>query len=246
MVNEADQILAKVRAAYAECRSYRDDGVVTTTFFGPQKRTERLPFSTRFVRPDGFLFEFRSRRWEDEWDQYAVWMEAGRPKTWWTVPSEGDDAKTLGHALAAATGVSAGSAWRVPSLLMPELKRRDGAPTPPPAVADFVASPEALLQNCVVVQRQYRFGAPPDQIWIDRSSFMIRKVVEPRRVLGPMPPEAIEHLKATHPELAAEMVQRSIEWAARPPVEIGSVTTYEALFDAEIKPEELRYTPPSE
>src|SRR5438309_634374 len=99
MPMEPADILARVAAAYASCTTYRDSGVVTTTFFGPE-RVRRQPFSTRFIRNSGFLFEFRSRRGEEHWDQFAVWTVNGRARTWWSAMPERDGAESLGMALA--------------------------------------------------------------------------------------------------------------------------------------------------
>lgn len=248
MGSEADQILASVRAAYAECHSYKDAGAVTTTFFGPSKRTRRLPFSTRFSRQHGFLFEFRDRRGEEEWDQFAVWIDAGQPRTFWSVRPERDDPPTLGRALAGATGISGGSAFRVPHLLMPELTNRVAEPAQMSPAAKIIEVPEAALQNCVVVEVPRR-SISIEQFWIDRSTFLIRRVVEPRHSLGPPPREMFEQAKARRPELAAELAaefDRRLADAARNPVEVEQVTTYDAVFNADIAPEELRFALPSE
>jgi hypothetical protein len=229
-------------AAYASCTTYRDSGVVTTTFFSPARRVERRPFSTRFVRNGGFVFEYRRRRGEEDWDQHAVWIENGRTRTWWSAMPERDGAESLGMALAGATGVSGGSAYRAPHLLMPELDDNSGARPPRPAT--LLAIPEAAVENCLVIERPRGLGTS-EQMWIDRSTFLIRRVVEPRHSLGPPPPEAIERLRATHPEQAAELAKRFAERAGRDPVEVEKITTYEAEFNPAIDPSELTFVPPA-
>jgi hypothetical protein len=60
------EILDKMVAVYASCSSYVDKGQVKTTFFensGP--RTTKRPFSTAFVRPSRFRFEFEDRGIDD-------------------------------------------------------------------------------------------------------------------------------------------------------------------------------------
>ena len=60
---EDAEILGRIREAYAECESYQDEGDVTTVFFleDGERSTHVRPFTTAFVRPDRFRFEFRSR-----------------------------------------------------------------------------------------------------------------------------------------------------------------------------------------
>ncbi len=238
MSSEADQILARVATAYAECRSYRDEGVVTTTFYNGRKRTERLPFSTRFVRPDGFLFEFRSRRGEDDWDQYAIWNESGQTRSWWSIRPGVEIAKTLRLALAGATGVSSGAAFRVPHLLMPTL---GGRPAPGPAC--LIASPEAAKLNCVIVEIPRHCGGVK-QYWIEETSFLVRKVVEPRHALEPPSGASLETLKSTHPGLA-ENIERSSSMKSER-TEVEEVTTYEPAFDVDIEAADLVFVPPFE
>lgn len=208
-------------------------------FFDARKRTDRQPFSTRFVRPGGFFFEFRSRRGEDDWDQYAIWNEGEKTRTWWSVRPEREGTKTLGLAIAGATGVSGGAAHRVPHLLMPELGRRRA-----PESARVIAVPQASAEKCVVVEIP-QFGGGVEQIWIDESSFLIRRVVEPRHVLESSPRVAIDALKTREPAIAAEMEKY---FAGRPPerFEVESATTYRPEFNAEVAGEELVFVPPTE
>lgn len=240
MPSEADNLLRRMADAYAGCKTYRDEGVVSTTFFAARKRTERLPFSTRFDRTRGFLFEFRSRRGEDDWDQYAVWSENGSARRWWSLMPGRMEADSLGLALAGGTGISGGSAHRVPHLLMPELSRGGREPAP----AETMACPEASQRNCVVVERPYGFGSS-EQIWIDADALLIRKVVEPRHALGSPPPEEIERMKQKHPEHADEITKHFESWPSHREIEVETVTTYDPAFDASIDPAELRFIPPS-
>jgi len=238
MSSEADQILARVASAYAQCRSYRDEGVVATTFYNDRKRTERRPFSTRFVRPDGFLFEFRSRRGEDDWDQYAVWNENGQTRSWWSVRPGHEIVKTLGLALAGATGVSGGAAHRVPRLLMPALGGR-----PALGPARVVASSEASQLHCVVVEIPQHLGGV-EQLWIDETSFLVRKVVEPRHALEPPSGAALDGLKSIDPAIM-ERIERAYSTKAVQ-VEVETVTMYEPVFDVDIERADLIFVPPSE
>src|SRR5437879_6027503 len=52
----AQEILEKMAATYATCKSYRDSGVVTNFF--TRDHIDVKPFRTAFVRPDQFRFEY--------------------------------------------------------------------------------------------------------------------------------------------------------------------------------------------
>jgi hypothetical protein len=247
MAFEAEEILDQVRAAYATCKSYRDEGVVTTTFFGSGKSTHRKPFSTRFARGEGFLFEFRARRGEDDWDQYAIWTEGSIAKNWWSLmPSRdiiGDG--SLEMAIAGATGVSEGAAYTVPLLLMPEIDRYESKRSKSKAV--IIEEPEANSQGLVVIERAIPESGR-EQLWIHPTSFLIMRIVEPRNFLRPAEPPSIKDLPPGLPKgQIAEMkkvIKQMSKRVDREPVEVESFTTYQGAFDVQVSPDEMLFTPP--
>jgi hypothetical protein len=184
------------------------------------------------------MFEFRDRYGEDDWDQYAVWTEGSRARTWWTAQPDRDDCPSLGLALAGATGVSGGAAYRVPHLLMPELSKKSRG-----FAATLIDSPEASEQHCIVMQLELLSGNH-EHLWIDHSTHLIRRVVEPRHSLGPPPPEALERLRAHDPEHAAMIAERLADRPRLPPTQVEKETVCDATFDVEIPASELRFIPP--
>ena len=76
-----EQILDRMAKAYADCKSYRDSGIVTTVFVEDAgKRTVEKPFTTAFVRPDMFRFEFK-----DANGRYLISSNGQDVQTWWDV-----------------------------------------------------------------------------------------------------------------------------------------------------------------
>src|SRR5438128_3110913 len=109
-------------SVYASCKTYMDTGEVQILFLEKRgRRTVIRPFSTSFVRPADFRFEFQNRRGEREWDIYIVWRHDDSVKTWWSVKPGVMTDRPFPLALAGATGVSGGSAHTIPQLLMPDL-----------------------------------------------------------------------------------------------------------------------------
>src|SRR5437764_1480130 len=97
------QILAAVLERYAGFSSYRDRGQVTTRFIhldDSSWHTTIRPFSTAFVRPDRFRFEFLNRHGDEEWNRYIVWAEGKEVRTWWDIGSRFEQPESLSMAIA--------------------------------------------------------------------------------------------------------------------------------------------------
>jgi len=170
----ARQILDRMANTYQNCKTYRDSGSVKIVFVdsGGKRAVER-PFTTAFVRPDQFRYEYKDKvSGERPYDRYIVWAKGKEVKSWWDVAPGVKRPESLGLALASATGVSGGSAHNIPALLLPKevgggrlneltaLKRLD----------------DARLDDAVCFRVQGNYGQVPRIIWIDQSSFLIRRV----------------------------------------------------------------------
>jgi hypothetical protein len=201
-----EQILAAMAEVYATCTSYRDAGRVVTRFIdrGGRVRTSIRPFTTAFVRPDRFRFEYRDRFGEgdDEWERHLVWAEGGWVRTWWDVTPGVEEPESLGLALAGATGVSGGSAHTISSLILPEMVGGSRLTD----LADVVSLGDVELNGVVCyrlrgnrvlpsvdpVQREReheelfratgvrlgRVERDPVTAWIDRGTLLVRRMEE--------------------------------------------------------------------
>jgi hypothetical protein len=173
----AEQILGRVGEVYSKCKSYRDSGSVTTVFYSAVgKHSVEKPFRTAFVRPDRFRFEYYDK--SEPVDRFVIWRQGESVRTWWGIEPGVHDARSLGNALAAATGVSSGSARRIPGLLLAEpieagweIRR----------LKTLRRLPDAKLREaeCLVVQGETstRRGEPV-VLWIAKSTFLIRRIDE--------------------------------------------------------------------
>jgi len=127
MSRTAQEILHDMGDMYSRCDSYRDTGdvvrvLITTQGSAAKRRTTSHPFRTLFIRPQLFRFQFRERTIgpESEWERYTVSRTYDGVEVFWTVQYGRDSPETLERALAGATGVSGGSAFTIPSLLLPD------------------------------------------------------------------------------------------------------------------------------
>ncbi len=68
----AQEILDRMAKVYANCKSYRDSGVVKTLFLQDNgKRTVEKPFTTAFERSGRFRFEYRQGL--STTNRYIIW-----------------------------------------------------------------------------------------------------------------------------------------------------------------------------
>ena len=115
----AKQVLDRMSKTYAGCKTYGDSGVVKTLFVQDTgTRTVEIPFKTAFVRPGQFRFEYKNGT-----DRHIIWSKGKDVQTWWDLQPGIQKPESLQLAVAGATGVSSGSAARIPAMLMPDSSR---------------------------------------------------------------------------------------------------------------------------
>ncbi|MFM9959423.1 MAG: hypothetical protein ACKVZJ_15305 [Phycisphaerales bacterium] len=180
MEPEVTRLLEASKAAYERCSSYRDSGEVVTVFIHdeprPHRRTTIRPFKTLFVRPARFRFEFREQSIgpEDEWDRYVVTWQNGVARTSWTVTNKTEERDSLGLAIAGATGVSGGSAFCVPSLLLPNeifgthVFRED----------EWTLESDEPVDGEACARLRCTRERGEEIMWIGRKTWLIRRVFE--------------------------------------------------------------------
>ena len=175
----AQQIMEQAISTYASCDSYLDEGEVRTLYLDPRGNfTEVKPFSTAFVRPAEFRFEFKHRNDEDEdWQSYIVWKGKDAVKKWWSIDPGARSPESLSMAIAGATGVSSGAAMAIPSLLLPDLMGKRYA---------MLTGLELLGEEQVDGSGAYKIegkdtGGRTLTLWIDKDSLLIVKTFERKK-----------------------------------------------------------------
>ena len=171
----AEEIIARTVEVYATCESYQDEGeVLSVGILGPRpidRHTSIYPFATAFIRPDSFRFEswYQGLGPREDGTHYVVWSEDESLRSWWTVqPDEIKRHDSIQSATAGPTGVSCGSAHRVPSLLVP---------------FSSLDTDYSLLRSevcgqapCFVLRRTQ--DDDTETLWVDESSGLILQVEE--------------------------------------------------------------------
>jgi outer membrane lipoprotein-sorting protein len=169
----AQDVLDRMAKTYAGCRSYHDSGVVKTVFVGANgSRTVEQPFTTAFVRPDRFRFEFKETRGGGEAIRYIVWRKGMEVYKWWDFWSVVEKRETLDLALAGASGVSGGSAHTVPALLLP--KEIGGRRLTD--MTEVKRLEDAGLDKVDCFRIEGKLADSPRTLWIDKKTFLLRRI----------------------------------------------------------------------
>jgi hypothetical protein len=117
----AAEILAKVTQTYSSCRSYSDKGTVAGQFTDPKGKVEKPDaedrFTTAFVRPDGFKFDFRHNG-PGAAKQSVIWIEKDGPRNWWDLDGKVIRPESLDSAFGAYAGITMGASTEIPHLLI--------------------------------------------------------------------------------------------------------------------------------
>lgn len=169
----ATQIVDRMVKAYTDCKSYRDSGIVKTVFVlkGGNTTVEK-PFTTAFVRPDRFRFEYKEKI-GDQQMRFIIWSNVKGVKTWWGLKPGIATPESLELALGGAAGVSSLSSLNIPQLLMPEkMGWRRLALTSPKRAKD------GKLGKVECFRVEGKFGDNPITLWIDKKSYLVRRIDE--------------------------------------------------------------------
>jgi outer membrane lipoprotein-sorting protein len=176
----AQEIVNKMLAVYANCSSYIDEGHVSILFIqNSGKRTVLRPFSTAFVRPSKFRYEFKDRFGESEWNNYIVSMKGDEVKTFWSIKPDMPPPANLQMAIAGATGVSGGSAHTVPRMLMPEVLGYNKF--------KLLSQLQLISEEQVNGADAYKIEGTDSQgnkisFWVDKEKLLLLKIYEARKI----------------------------------------------------------------
>jgi outer membrane lipoprotein-sorting protein len=167
-------------AAYASAQSYRDSGVVRTTWSGWLGHSTQRPFETAFVRGGSFRFGYTNQAGHSLFrlllhadDQMVIWGTVDSANLWWTIGFGRVEHSSLSSALASAYGVSGGSSGTIPALLMPETI---SGGTDDPDESKPVAVEAIQGHDCYKVS--LKCDRETEEVWIDRDSFLLRRARE--------------------------------------------------------------------
>lgn len=230
----ANEILGKVAATYANCRSYYDEGSVSGAAYGFSNGY----FRTTFVRPAHLAFEvWRSRDDRDRQPIWVVWKNGDSIKTW--VPSSLRAASgarkdaSLDTALDSLAGATAGASLYISPLLLPNLFRTTDLLT---HISDLRVAGHEKIDGRETFRIEGRlWGDQEIKLWIDKVQYSILKTTRRIFVGGQRIESTVnfkpivnadipsERLRLSVPgDIAALFEPRSTVSAAAPPPKLSS------------------------
>jgi outer membrane lipoprotein-sorting protein len=178
----AEQILTRMTKVYANCKTYSDSGSVKTLLVKTGgNTTSKLLFTTAFVRPGRFRFEYTGKS-DNVDDVYIVWCNGKQVQTWWAVAPGIKREDSLDDALAGAVGVSKGSAQTIPVLLLPK-EVTGGHLTDEMPGAKRIEDAKLGKVDCFriagkIVSHTSSVKSDSATVWIEKKSFLIRRIDE--------------------------------------------------------------------
>jgi hypothetical protein len=114
---DAQEIIVKMGQRYGNCMSYSDAGSVFRWDHGTSKQKAEFTFRTYFSAPSRFRFE-----WKEDDKLSIVWCDGKTAYSSYSFCDEMEICDSLELAIAGATGVSMGSAFEIPALLVPTMQ----------------------------------------------------------------------------------------------------------------------------
>lgn len=171
----AKDVLDRMVSVYASCKSYMDKGQTKEVFLRAGGNLIVIkPFTTAFVRPSHFRFEFTEDS-DSRTQRHVVWRDNASVRSWWSIKPEIKYYETLAEPIAGATGISSMSAIVVPSMLFQNL--------------GDTRRLQHLTELSLVTEEKVR-GRPAYRIqgkdwlkksitiWIEKETFLLVKVFE--------------------------------------------------------------------
>ena len=175
----AADILDRTGQVYRAGQSYLDTGTVRTVYSSPSREwTGETTFKTAYVAPDSFRFESSMRETQDFEAHFIVWSDASGVHAWYNLnPDLMDDIATVQSALDAGAGISRDSSGMIPGLIFSGTKLGGDIVRLTSAVRLEDVQVDGF--DCFQVQGfRWPNSGKPTTVWIDKGSFLIRRVYE--------------------------------------------------------------------
>lgn len=179
---QADDLIARSRAAYASLRSYSDTGVVTYEANG---YTERYTFKTYYRAPRHLYFEFDNDK-KAGGRQQIFWKEGGDLQTWNSATRVFETIPVASGREVATIGGAAGTTYGTAVLILSLLFQKSGLIG---TIGEFangsdVGTEDIGGRRCYklvgVARSTYASGQVTNvratTIWIDAETLLVRRV----------------------------------------------------------------------
>ncbi|MGZ8844435.1 MAG: VWA domain-containing protein, partial [Pyrinomonadaceae bacterium] len=184
---DATEILRKVAAVYAGCRSYADEGSVKMEGRGVSSSTYH--FRTAFVRPSSFRFDFYFQGRAPNQSSWIVWKNGELTRT--SPAGINLNEPAFDAALLRMTPLSAGSSVTIPQLLLPDLFRNSDLLS---LTLDLKVTGEEKIDGRKAFRIEGTLWYKPVKFWIDKGEYLILKIYR-KSEMGSRPEESTVQYK---------------------------------------------------
>jgi hypothetical protein len=229
-----EQIVANMRTRYAVCSSYRDSGCIVD----PRQPDDRKEFTTSFVRPDRFRFEWTERCFGDVSDQrhFMIWSNLdGVYERYSFTDYRIERVEDLDTAVAGATGISSGAAHTIYTLLLAD-RMQDSYPTWKLNNPSFREDVIVDGHKCYHILGR-SLGGDEVQLWISKADYSLRKYKETRIVTPDLLNELNAELQRRDLGAIGDIPSSSQDQSYIDECEYTSITFDEAIDDLTFRPE---------
>lgn len=169
-----ETVLQELHERYAGLKSYQDEGVLLSQLPGSDFVNE-TKFSTFFTRPNRFRFDWTSHHpyppLKHITTDHSIWQSTSGVHSWWQGRGT-ESGPDLHLAISAAKGVSGGSSYTVPAMLLDSDPAFASERLTVQAVA--AGETEGIDCHCVIAfdsrKRPYRLYIGRDDLLLHRMS----------------------------------------------------------------------------
>lgn len=197
------EIFEKVEAAYESMKTYKAKGIITSDIdIGGMKMQVKTSFSILLKKPNLYLISWTQENMPMSGmaQSGAVWSNGTQPYLYMGIMNAYSKIESDDMALGAATGISGGAAFTIPSLFLPVFNE-------PPAPFSRLKGPKIEKTEKVGEEDCYLISgtstiSKKEVFWISKSRYLILKYYRSLE-----PPEG----GVVMPEITDEQLEESIE-----------------------------------
>ncbi len=175
---DARDILRKTAQVYRASKSYVDTGTVQTVYKNSSREwTGETKFRTAYVAPSEFRFESNMRDMPGVEADFIAWRDQNGVKAWYNLnPDITKDIASIQSALDTGAGISRDTSGLIPGLIFYGTKLGGDIVR----LANPVRLEDAEIDgfDCFQVQGKREPHDGPTIVWIDKESFLIRRIYE--------------------------------------------------------------------
>lgn len=233
---EPELILEKMKEAYLQTSTYQDSGVVIMTMVSEKRKdsTEQT-FLIMFKRPNLLRFESFLIMFGKQQDHVVVWSDGKEIYSYHGYFKEYKRESSLSMAILGESGISRGSSYSVPSMLL-----GDSMVLGPATLTEPSLLPQEKFEGtqCYVIEGK-QSGGSDCKLWIGVADCLLRKWQCTAKIDKALMDDVGSHLreKRTEPDVLLSLFEDE-------PNIIFEEIHREIKVDKEISDDEFKFEPP--